>query len=471
MRKTKIVCTLGPASDSEEKIEQLILGGMNAARFNFSHGTHESHLETLNRLKKVRDRLGLPVAAMLDTKGPEIRIKKFENGPIALNDGDMFTLTTEDIPGTQDKVSVTYENLHCELKQGDRVLIDDGLVELNVSEIKGRDIICRVVTGGTLSNNKSINLPGSSIRLPSMTEKDISDITFACEQGFDFIAASFVRKAQDIRDIRALLDSHGGGRIQIIAKIENREGVDNLRDILNEADGVMVARGDLGVEIPASEVPVIQKEMIEMSISLGKTVITATQMLDSMIRNPRPTRAEVSDVANAVFDGSSAVMLSGESASGKYPIESVKTMAEIVERAEGAINYWKRFAQREAACDTVPLAIAHTACMTARDPDAKAILAATTSGYTAKMISRFMPGCFVAAVTTSESVRRSLALTWGVTPYLTGSADSTDRMFSLCAETAQKEGIAQKGDRVVITAGVPIGCSGTTNLIKADTIK
>ena len=470
MRKTKIVCTVGPAVDNEEKIEQLMRAGMDAARFNFSHGTHESQLATLNKVKKVRDNLGLPVATVLDTKGPEIRIRAFADGKVTLEQGQRFTLTTEEVAGDANIVSVTYPDLHKELSVGSIVLIDDGLVGMEVEEIEGCCIHCRVQSGGDLSNNKSINLPGSTIRLPSMTEKDKADIAFGVEQGFDFIAASFVRRASDIEDIRALLATLGGSHIGIIAKIENREGVENMEEILRAADGVMVARGDLGVEIPAYEVPIVQKQMIEMSIRMGKTVITATQMLDSMMRNPRPTRAEVSDVANAVFDGTSCVMLSGETASGKYPIEAVTTMARIVEEAENAINYWKRFAAREIGSDTIPAAISHTACMTARDLGAKAILAATTSGYTAKSIARFMPGCPIAAITTTERVRRSLALTWGVRPYLTGEADSTDRMFSLCTETARKEGLADRGDRVVITAGVPIGRSGTTNLIKADVI-
>lgn len=470
MRRTKIVCTVGPAVDSEEKIEQLMRAGMDAARFNFSHGTHESQLATLNKVRKVRDYLGLPVATVLDTKGPEIRIRSFGCGRITLNAGDRFVLTTDEVEGDETIVSVTYQDLHKELSVGSVVLIDDGLVGMEVEEIDGTKIICRVQSGGELSNNKSINLPGSPIRLPSMTEKDKADIAFGVEQGFDFIAASFVRRASDIEDIRALLKELGGEKIGIIAKIENREGVENMEEILRAADGVMVARGDLGVEIPAYEVPIVQKRMIEMSIRMGKTVITATQMLDSMMRNPRPTRAEVSDVANAVFDGTSCVMLSGETASGKYPIEAVTTMARIVEEAEGAINYWKRFASRDNESNTIPAAISHTACSTARDLGAKAILAATTSGYTAKSIARFMPGCPIAAVTTSECVRRSLALTWGVRAYLTGEADSTDRMFSLCTETARKEGLAERGDRVVITAGVPIGRSGTTNLIKADVI-
>ncbi|MBP3520780.1 MAG: pyruvate kinase, partial [Oscillospiraceae bacterium] len=346
IRKTKVICTLGPAVDSEEMIRKLILSGMNCARFNFSHGTHESHLETLNRLRRVRDELGRPVAAMLDTKGPEIRIKSFENGPIELKPGDEFILTTWDMPGNEHKVSVTYENLHNEVAPGTRILIDDGLIELTVNHIEGQDIHCVVVSGGPLSNNKSINIPGAKIQLPSLTDKDREDLRFAAENDFDFVAASFIRKAQDIYDIRAELAKWGGDRIRVIAKIENQEGVDNFDEILAASDGTMVARGDLGVEIPAYEVPKLQKDMIAKSAAAGKNVITATQMLDSMIRNPRPTRAEVSDVANAVYDGTSCVMLSGETASGKYPIEALEIMVKTVTAAENSINYWDRF-QRE----------------------------------------------------------------------------------------------------------------------------
>lgn len=471
MRKTKIVCTVGPAVDNEEKLRQLMLEGMDCARFNFSHGTHESHLETLNRVKTIREELGLPVAAMLDTKGPEIRIKKFGKSPVTLADGDTFTLTTDDITGDETRVSVTYDNLHNEISVGSTVLIDDGLVELCVSEINGHDIKCVVETGGALSDNKSINLPSTAIRLPAMTDKDRQDILFGIEQGFDFIAASFVRRASDINEIRDFLRQNGGGNIQIIAKIENREGVDNMDEIIAASDGVMVARGDLGVEIPAHEVPVVQKEMIEKSVLMGKSVITATQMLDSMIRNPRPTRAEVSDVANAVFDGSSAVMLSGETASGKYPIESITAMADIVEAAEASINYWKRFAAREVTDNEIPTAICHTACMTVHNIGGTAILAATHSGYTAKSLAKFMPGCPIYAMTSNAEVQRSLALTWGVRAYIMPEVSSTDDIFALCSRIATQKGVVSSGDRVVITAGVPIGTSGTTNLIKADVIK
>ena len=472
MRKTKIICTLGPASESEEVIEKLILTGMDAARFNFSHGTHESHLALLTRVKNVRDRLGRPLATILDTKGPEIRIRSFASGKIELAEGDTFTLTTREVEGDNTIVSVTYANLHNEVSVGTHLLIDDGLVDIEVTEIKGQDIICRVVTGGPLSNNKSINIPNTHISLPALTEKDKGDLKFAVENDFDFVAASFVRQASDVEEIRAVLDSHGGQHIGIIAKIENQEGVDNLEEILKVADGLMVARGDLGVEIPAQDVPVIQKRMIKAAIAQGKHVVTATQMLDSMIRNPRPTRAEVSDVANAVFDGTGCVMLSGETASGKHPVEALKTMVDIVTTAENATNYWKRF--RKSTVDhtsSITDAISHTACLTAMDLKAAAILTATETGHTARMTTRYRPGCLVVALTTNERVRRQLAITWGVAPYLSGTVDSTDRLFSLCVESAKKEGVVQEGDTVVITAGVPIGKSGSTNLIKAQVVK
>ena len=472
MRKTKIICTLGPAVDSEEMIRKLILAGMNAARFNFSHGTHESHLAQLTKLKRVRDELGIPVAAILDTKGPEIRIKTFKDGRIELKKDDTFTLTTAECEGTAERVSVTYANLHNEVAPGNHILVDDGLIDLLVQEIKGQEIVCVVENGGPLSNNKSINIPNVHILLPSLTEKDKEDLKFAAENDFDFIAASFVRKASDVEDIRACLHEFGGDNIRIISKIENREGVDNLEEIIQASDGVMVARGDLGVEIPAQEVPILQKKMIKATTMAGKPVITATQMLDSMIRNPRPTRAEVSDVANAVFDGTSCVMLSGETASGKYPIEAVEAMVSTVKAAESAINYWGRFREHslQPGVSTINDAITHTCCMTAMDLNATAILAPTESGYTAKVISRFRPACPIVAVCQNEKVRRQLAISWGVHSYLTGFVDSTDRLFSMSVEVARKEGAVKCGDTVVITAGVPIGKSGTTNLIKAQVV-
>ena len=471
MRRTKIICTLGPAVDSEDMIRTLIRTGMDAARFNFSHGSHPEHLERLNMLKAVRDAMGRPVATILDTKGPEIRILSFACGRVELQEGSLFTLTTREVEGDAQQVSVTYSNLHQELQSGCHVLIDDGLVDLEVEEIDGQDIRCRVVTGGPLSNHKSINIPGVSIALPALTDKDKEDLRFAVENDFDFVAASFVRRPSDVAEIRTVLDSFGGQDVGIIAKIENGEGVDNLDAIANAANGVMVARGDLGVEIPAYEVPVLQKKMIKSAIHKGKVVITATQMLDSMIRNPRPTRAEVSDVANAVFDGTSCVMLSGETASGKHPVEALQTMVSIVEAAEEGIDYWKRF--RNGVFDhtsNISDAISHTSCLTAMDLGATAILAATQSGYTARMISRFRPGCAVAALTTEERVRRQLAISWGIQPLLYGSVDSTDRLFSLCVDTAKKEALVQPGDTVVITAGVPLSSSGTTNLIKAQVV-
>ncbi|WP_294548548.1 pyruvate kinase [uncultured Pseudoflavonifractor sp.] len=472
MRKTKIICTLGPAVDSEEMIRKLILAGMNAARFNFSHGTHESHLAQLTKLKRVRDELGIPVAAILDTKGPEIRIKTFKDGRIELKKDDTFTLTTAECEGDANRVSVTYANLHNEVAPGNHILVDDGLIDLLVQEVKGQEIICLVENGGPLSNNKSINIPDVHILLPSLTEKDKDDLKFAVENDFDFIAASFVRKASDVEDIRAWLHECGGDNIRIISKIENREGVDNLQEIIDASDGLMVARGDLGVEIPAQEVPILQKKMIKATIMAGKPVITATQMLDSMIRNPRPTRAEVSDVANAVFDGTSCVMLSGETASGKYPIEAVEAMVSTVTAAESAINYWGRFRERSIRLNvsTISDAITHTCCMTAMDLNATAILAPTESGYTPRVISRFRPACPIVAVCQSEKVRRQLAISWGVHSYLTGFVDSTDRLFSMSVEVARKEGAVKCGDTVVITAGVPIGKSGTTNLIKAQVV-
>ncbi len=471
MRKTKIICTLGPAVDSEDMIRTLIRSGMDAARFNFSHGSHPEHLARLNRLKAVRDTMGRPVATILDTKGPEIRIKGFAAKTVTLEAGEPFTLTTDDIVGDQERVSVTYPKLHQELTPGQQVLIDDGLVAIRVDRIEGCDIRCTVENGGTLSANKSINIPGVHIQLPALTEKDVADIRFGVENDFDYIAASFVRRAADVEAVRQVLHDCGGDAVKIIAKIENQEGVDNVDEILAAADGIMVARGDLGVEIPAAKVPILQKQMIRKGLQAGKPVITATQMLDSMMRNPRPTRAEVSDVANAVFDGTGCVMLSGETAGGKYPVEALTAMVTIVTEAEQSIDYWRQFQkQRIIPASNINDAITHTCCLTAMDLNAKAILAATSSGRTARMICRFRPACPVAALTMHEKVRRQLAICWGVIPFLTGEVNSTDRIFSLSAEVARKEGLVRNGDTVVITAGVPLGKSGSTNLLKAQVI-
>ncbi|MCI9171054.1 MAG: pyruvate kinase [Lawsonibacter sp.] len=471
MRKTKIICTLGPAVDSEDMIRTLIRTGMDAARFNFSHGSHGEHLERLNMLKSVRDAMGRPVATILDTKGPEIRIRSFDTKSITLESGDIFTLTTQDVVGNRGWVSVTYPKLHEELAPGQEILIDDGLVAIRVDRIEGAEIVCTVENGGTLSANKSINIPGVHIQLPALTEKDVDDIRFGVANDFDFIAASFVRRAADVEAVRAVLHECGGDDVKIIAKIENQEGVDNLDEILEAADGIMVARGDLGVEIPAARVPILQKQMIRKGLQLGKPVITATQMLDSMMRNPRPTRAEVSDVANAVYDGTGSVMLSGETAGGKYPVEAITAMVGIVTETENAIDYWKQFQkQRILPASNINDAITHTCCLTAKDLNAKAILTATYSGRSARMICRFRPACPIAALTMREKVRRQLNLSWGVIPFLTGEVNSTDRIFSLSAEVALKEKLVENGDTVVITAGVPLGKSGSTNLIKAQVI-
>ena len=474
MRRTKIICTLGPATDSPETIRALIKGGMNAARFNFSHGTHEEQLARYNMFCGVRDTLGMAVASVLDTKGPEIRIKSFSTKTVELQAGDTFTLTTDDVVGDEHKVSVTYPKLHEEVTPGQQILIDDGLVGIRVEQILGSEIVCSVINGGTLSANKSINLPGAHIQLPAITEKDVEDLRFACEHDFDFIAASFVRQAADVAAIRQVLHTYGGDNIRVIAKIENQEGVDNLDEIIDAADGIMVARGDLGVEVPAARVPIIQKKMIDKCLLESKPVITATQMLDSMIRNPRPTRAEVSDVANAVFDGTSCVMLSGETANGKYPLEALSTMNNIVTEAENSQNYWElmhQFLERpDAVAPNINDAITHSCCLTAKDLNASAILTTTLSGHTARMISRLHPACPIAALTTREKVRRQMGLYWGVQAYLTGEITSTDRIFSLCAEMAVKEGIARRGDTIVITAGVPLGSAVATNLLKAHVI-
>ncbi len=450
LRKTKVICTLGPAVDDEELIRKLIRAGMDAARFNFSHGDHEEHLQRLNKLNNVRDAMSRPVATILDTKGPEIRIKSFDTKSITLEAGASFTLTTREAAGNAGLVSVTYPNLHKEVGPGQEILIDDGLVALKVDRIEGQDIHCTVENGGTLSANKSINIPGVKIHLPALTEKDVSDIKFGVEHDFDFIAASFVRRAADVQAVREVLDQFGGQDVKIIAKIENQEGVDNIDEIL---------------------APILQKQIIRKGLRLGKPVITATQMLDSMIRNPRPTRAEVSDVANAVFDGTSCVMLSGETANGNYPVEALSAMVGIVEEAEQSIHYWRRFEKMMGvSASNIDDAITHTCCLTAKDLDAKAILVATSSGRTARMICRFRPSCPVAALTMHEKVRRQLAISWGIIPFLTGEVTSTDRIFSMSVEVALKEGLVQNGDTVVITAGVPLGRSGSTNLIKAQIV-
>ena len=471
MRKTKIICTLGPACSEEATLRALLRGGMDAARFNFSHGTHASHLAQLNALRSACRQEHRIVATILDTKGPEIRIGTFENGPISLSAGDSFTLTTKEVPGSSKQVSVNYADLPRDLHPGDRILIDDGLIELRAESITGSDILCTVLAGGPLSNNKSINVPDVNISLPGLTSRDRSDIKFAVEQDFDYIAVSFVRTAADILAVRELLRSLGNSDIRLIAKIENREGVNHLDEIIAASDGVMVARGDLGVEIPMEEIPFLQKEMIRKGVLSGKPVIVATQMLDSMIRNPRPTRAEVSDIANAVFDYASCVMLSGETASGKYPVEALETMVRTVEEAESHIDYQKRFREENFSIDgSVTNAISHASCAAAFDLKANVIITVTHAGVTARMISRFKPSCPICAATVSEKVCRQLRLSWGVYPTMTRPAANTDELFAAAVDACKRAGYVKDGNLAVITAGIPVGRSGTTNLIKIEVL-
>ena len=467
MRKTKIVCTIGPASESLENTKKLILAGMNVARLNFSHGDFEEHGNRIKNIRIACEELGRTVAILLDTKGPEIRLGKLKEEPIDLNQGDAITLTTEEILGDRDRIPVTYANLPQDVQVGSTILIDDGLIGLTVEEVEGTEIKCRIVNSGQIKSKKGVNAPGVDISLPGITEKDAGDIVFGIEQGVDFIAASFVRRASDVLDIRELLEKHNASHIQIISKIENQQGVDNLDAILEVSDGLMVARGDLGVEIPAEEVPLVQKMMIRKSNLAGKPVITATQMLDSMQRNPRPTRAEASDVANAIFDGTDAIMLSGETAAGKYPVESVLTMSRIAERIESALNYREIFKkQATAQRSTVTEAISQSVTNSSLDLDVKAIVTSTESGYTARMISKYRPKAPIIAVTPVDQVMRRLALTWGVIPAKGVSAETTDQMFDIAVNGAMETGLIKLGDTVIITAGVPVGRSGTTNLIK-----
>jgi pyruvate kinase len=467
MRKTKIICTLGPAVDDKKILKELMLRGMDVARINFSHGTLEQHKERVDTFKEVRESVRLPIPLLLDTKGPEIRTGNFEKGEILLNQGDAFTLVNEDIVGNESKATITYKELYKDVKKGSRILINDGLVELEVTDIKNKNIYCKVLNGGTIGDHKGINVPGANIHLPSITEKDVEDIKFGIENEFDLIAASFVRKASDVIEIKKVLENYGGNGIKVIAKIENREGIQNFDEILRVSDGIMVARGDLGVEIPVEEVPIVQKMLIEKCYRHGKPVITATQMLDSMIRNPRPTRAEASDIANAIYDGTSVIMLSGETAAGKYPIESLKMMSKIAEKTENAMDYWNRFSKMKYDMNAnATNAISHATCTTALDLKAAAIITVTQSGHTARMISRFRPACPIIATTVCPRVQRQLSLSWGVTPYLVQQASSTDEMFDMGVQKALESGFVKNGELVVITAGVPIGVSGTTNILK-----
>ena len=450
MRKTKIICTIGPASESEEKLRELMIAGMNVARFNFSHGSHEEHKKKFDRVIKISNELGIPVATLLDTKGPEIRLKDIEGGKTELVAGQKFILTTEDILGNNEKVSITYKNLKNDISAGTTILIDDGLIEMVVDSIEETDIICTVVNGGPISNHKGVNVPGAVLSMPYISEVDRSDIMFGCDMGFDFIAASFVRCKEDILEVRKILDEHN-----------------SHMKITRESDGIMVARGDMGVEIPMEEVPVVQKRMIKMAEAQGKHVVTATQMLDSMIKNPRPTRAEVADVANAIYDGTTAIMLSGESAAGLYPVEAVKTMSQIAERAEQDIDYNSRMKRREHIDSfDVTTAISHATCTTAMDLKAAAIITVTISGFTAGMISRYKPSCPIIACSVSPRICRQLSLSWGVTPIWIARESTAEDLFDEAVRAAEEAGYIKKGDKVVLTAGVPLGVSGRTNMLR-----
>ena len=463
IKKTKIVCTLGPVSENEETLRELIKNGLNVCRLNFSHGSHEEHKGRMDLVKKLREELNMPTAILLDTKGPEIRTGKFDVPEVLLEEGQTFTITMKDVMGDKERCTVSYKGLANDVKTGDTILIDDGLVGLTVKEVNGDDIVCEVQNSGIVKNHKGVNVPGVKVNLPAITEKDRSDIEFGIEQGIDFIAASFVRKVSDVLAIREILEENNATHIKIISKIENQEGVDNLDEIIEVSDGIMVARGDLGVEIPTEEIPVVQKLMIKKCNEAGKPVITATQMLDSMIRNPRPTRAEVTDVANAIYDGTDAIMLSGETAAGKYPVEAVKTMATIAKRAEETMRNRRTKINKS---KNVTDAISYATCTTAMDLDARAILSSTASGHTARMVSKFRPDCPIIATTSDESVRRQLSLTWGVLPVMRNKSANTDQVIVNSIEAAKTAEYVNENDIVVITAGG----SETTNLIKVETV-
>lgn len=472
MRKTKIICTMGPATDNIEVLRAMARAGMNVARFNFSHGSHEEHKQRIDRVKAVREEYNLPIALLLDTKGPEIRTGDMQDGKIFLKKGEQIRLTPRACLGTPSKISITYPDLYQDVQAGTSILIDDGLIELRVEQTQEQDILCRVLNDGAVSNHKGINVPDVHLSIPYLSDKDKSDIQFGIEQGVDFIAASFVRTADDVQQLRMLLDKNGGAHINIIAKIENQQGVENIDGIVSLADGVMIARGDMGVEIPAEDVPPIQKMLIKKVASAGKQVITATQMLDSMMKNPRPTRAEVTDVANAIYDGTGAIMLSGETAAGLYPVEAVTMMARIAERTENDIDYRKRFFVRtRKANPDITDAICHATCTTAYDLNARDIVTVTKSGRSARMVARYRPSCGIIGCTPTKKVWYQLNLAWGVTPVLLSETDDVFDLFDSALETAKNQGLMQSGDLAVITSGVPIGVSGTTNMIRVQVVK
>ena len=466
MRKTKIICTIGPASESEEKLRALIEAGMDVARFNFSHGTYEEHKAKFKRLVRLRREMGRPVATLMDTKGPEIRLRDFEGGKVMLERGEEFTLTTEEVMGTAQRATISYKGLVNDVRKDSCILIDDGLIELRVDSVTDTEIHCTVINGGPVSNHKGVNVPGAELSMPFISEQDRSDIEFGCKMGYEYIAASFVRTADDVRDIRKILDQFGS-RMKIIAKIESTQGVNNIDEILDEADGVMVARGDLGVEVPLEEVPVYQKHIIHLAETRGKIVVTATQMLDSMMHNPRPTRAEATDVANAIYDGTTAIMLSGETASGSYPVEAVETMSRIATAAENDVNYRKRFSKRYDEGETdVTTAISHSTCMVARDINARAIITVTMSGFTARQISKYKPLCPIVACSVSEPVACQMNLLFGVIPQNIPQEDNEEMLFEAAVMAAKNAGYAEKGDKVVLTAGLPLGEAGNTNMVR-----
>nr|WP_288690959.1 pyruvate kinase [uncultured Anaerotignum sp.] len=471
MRKTKIVCTLGPATNDVEIMKQLIQNGMDAARINFSHGTYETHAETIAKLKQAREELNAPIPLILDTKGPEIRVKTFKEDKVRLEEDATFTLTTRDVEGDVNIVSVTYADLPKDVHRGSRILIDDGLIELKVEDITETDVVCKVVNGGVVKSRKGVNLPGVEVNLPSLMEKDIEDLKFGVENGFDIVAASFIRSAEDVLKIRRVLEENGGGQMHIISKIENQQGVENIDKILEASDGIMVARGDLGVEIPPEEVPLVQKILIAKANCIGKPVITATQMLESMVHSPRPTRAEANDVANAIFDGSDAIMLSGETAAGAYPLEAVATMARIALKAESAVDYAAKLANTtEPARVNITNAISMAACATAAELKTAAITTVTKSGFTARMISRYRPACPLIASTSDETVWRQMNLIWGCKPMLYTGELPRGGVFDTALEIAVKSGLLKNGDTVVSALGMPLGFSGATNTLRVDIV-
>ncbi len=468
MRKTKIVCTIGPATDDDKVMREMMLAGMNVARFNFSHGDYEMHKRRFEQVVRLRNELKLPIATMLDTKGPEIRLGKFvDDKPVVIKDGDTYTLTTVECECTAQKACISFKGLPHDVTVGTTILINDGVIELRAEKITDTDIVCTVINGGTLSNNKGINVPGVELSMPYLSERDMSDLEFGSKMGYDFIAASFVRSSADINYLKKFTKSLGWTTPRIIAKIENMDGVNNIDEIIDAADGIMVARGDMGVEIPFEQIPAIQKEIIAKGYMAGKQVITATQMLESMITNPRPTRAEITDVANAIYDGTSAIMLSGETAAGKHPVEAVKTMALIAETTEKDINYISRLSKRPVSIvKNLTNAISHAAVTTAHDIGAKAVITVTKSGSTARNLSKFRPSCMIIGCTPNETVLRQMSLSWGVAPVMMDEKENTDELFESAINAAVEHGLLESGDVAVITAGIPLGIAGNTNMLK-----